>query len=81
MKEFKEKDIDFNCIKLNTSVDKMIKIMQECHDECEVKDMAPQRNEVTGIMETEEEVTHKFKKYAVESTAMTVKCKVAKKKK
>ena len=29
MKEFKEKDIDFNCIKLNNSVDKMIKIMQD----------------------------------------------------
>jgi len=80
MKEFKEKDIDFNCIKLNNSVNKMIEIMKQCHDECEVKDMAPQISEETGRMETDYEVTEKFKKYAADSTAMTVKCKVAKKK-
>ena len=42
--------------------------------------MAPQRDEVTGHFETEEEVTHKFKKYAAESTTKTVVMKYAKKK-
>ena len=42
MKEFKEKDIDFNLIKLDKSCDTMIKVMQECHDELDVKDMSAQ---------------------------------------
>ncbi len=43
--------------------------------------MAPQRDEVTGMMETEEEITTKFRHYAVESTSKTCKMKVAMKKK
>ena len=42
MQEFKQKDIDFNVIKLNNTCDKMIKLMQEHHDELEVKDMSNQ---------------------------------------
>ena len=42
MKEFKDKNIDFNVIKLDESCDAMIKVMQECHDELDVKDMSAQ---------------------------------------
>lgn len=39
MKEYREKDIDFNVIKLNPSVEGMVKVMKEYHDELESKDM------------------------------------------
>jgi hypothetical protein len=42
--------------------------------------MAPQKDEITGRFETEEEITSKFRHYAAESTAMTCKMKCAKKK-
>ena len=42
MKEFKDKEIDFNMIKLSNCCDAMIKVMQEYHDELEVKDMTDQ---------------------------------------
>ena len=53
MKEFKDKKIDFNCIKLNHSVNKMIEIMKQNHDQVEVQDMAPQRDLMTGTIETQ----------------------------
>lgn len=43
MKEFKQKEIEFNVIKLDNNCDKMIKLMQEHHDELEVKDMSNQQ--------------------------------------
>lgn len=39
MREYKDKEIDFNVIKLNSSLDTMVKIMKEYHDELESKDM------------------------------------------
>lgn len=40
MKEFCKKEIDFQVIKLNDSVDKMISVMKESHQEVEVTDMS-----------------------------------------
>ena len=42
MKECKDKEIEFNFIKLDEACDAMVKVMQECHDELEVKDMSEQ---------------------------------------
>ena len=42
MKECKDKEIEFNFIKLDEACDAMIKVMQECNDELEVKDMSEQ---------------------------------------
>jgi len=42
MAEFKAKDIDFNVIKLNSSLDGMVKVMKEYHDELDAKDMYDQ---------------------------------------
>ena len=46
MKEFKDKDIDFNLIKLDSSLDSMIKVMKEYHDEMDSKDMTDQDPEM-----------------------------------
>ena len=40
MKEFCKKDIDFQVIKLNNSVNKMIEVMKDSHQEVEVTDMS-----------------------------------------
>ena len=39
MKEFCKKDIDYQVIKLNKDVDRMIEVMKESHQELEVTDM------------------------------------------
>jgi hypothetical protein len=36
MKEFKDKDIGYNCIKVNHKCDQMIKAMLDVHNELEV---------------------------------------------
>lgn len=46
MNEFREKDIDFNFIKLDKSCDVMMKVMMEHHDEMEAKDMTDQDPEM-----------------------------------
>lgn len=46
MKEFCKKDIDFQVIKVNNSVDKMIAVMKENHQEVEVVDMSGVREEI-----------------------------------
>ena len=46
MKEFCKKEIDFQVIKLNNSVDKMIEVMKESHQEVEVVDMSGVREEM-----------------------------------
>lgn len=46
MKEFCKKDIDFQVIKLNNSVDKTIEVMKECHQEVDVVDMSGVRQEM-----------------------------------
>ena len=43
MREFSEKDIVFNVIKLDHSCDKMIEAMRGAHEEFSVKDMTEQR--------------------------------------
>jgi len=40
MKEFKDKDIGYNCIKVNGRCDKMIKAMLNVHNELEVSDLS-----------------------------------------
>jgi hypothetical protein len=40
MKEFKDKDIGYYCIKVNNDCDQMIKIMSEVHNEMEVQDLS-----------------------------------------
>ena len=45
MKEFCKKEIEFKVIKLNNSVDKMIEVMMQCHQEVEVVDMSAIKDE------------------------------------
>jgi hypothetical protein len=45
MKEFKDKDIGFNCIKVNNKCDLMIKAMQNVYNEMEVSDLSKYSNE------------------------------------
>lgn len=51
MTEFCKKEIDFTVIKLNDTVDPMIKAMQNCHQEIEVKDMGKEIREIEKKME------------------------------
>ena len=45
MKEFKDKYIGYNCIKVNNKCDKMIKAMLDVHNEMEVSDLTKYKNE------------------------------------
>lgn len=45
MKEFKDKDIGFNCIKVNNKCELMIKAMQNVYNEMEVSDLSKYSNE------------------------------------
>jgi hypothetical protein len=45
MKEFKDKDIGYNCIKVNNQSDLMIKAMLEVHNEMEVSDLSKYSSE------------------------------------
>ena len=40
MKEFKTREIDFNIIKLNRSIEKMVEVMKSEYEDIEVKDMS-----------------------------------------
>lgn len=60
MKEFCKKEIDFQVIKLNNSVDKMIEVMKASHQEVEVTDMSGASH---GAIAMDDE-------YAAESMAM-----------
>ena len=45
MKEFKEKDIGYSCIKVNNKCDIMIKAMLEVYNEMEVQDLSKYDND------------------------------------
>lgn len=49
MKEFCKKEIDFQVIKLNNRVDKMIEAMKSVHQEVEVTDMSGAREEMRAM--------------------------------
>lgn len=49
MKEFCKKEIDFQVIKLNNSVNKMIEGMKQFHQEVEVTDMSGAREELRAM--------------------------------
>jgi hypothetical protein len=55
MKEFKEKNIGYTCIKLNDSCDTMFKKMKEIYKQMEITDLS---NDIK--IKTPEEVTQKF---------------------
>ena len=40
MKEFKDKDIGYTCIKVNNKSDKMIEAMQKVYNELEISDLS-----------------------------------------
>lgn len=46
MKEFAKKDIDFQIIKLNQHVDKVIGVMKDIHPDFEVVDMTGIKEEI-----------------------------------
>ena len=45
MKEFKDKDIGYSCIKVNNTCDIMIKAMLEVYNEMEVQDLSKYDND------------------------------------
>lgn len=65
MKEFCKKDIDFQVIKLNNSVDKMIEVMKESHQEVDVVDMS----------NVQQEVHHSYSYEAVEAEEAEEECR------
>ena len=72
--ELKRKKIHLSCMKLNKSVKPMLKIIKEIHDKCQVKDMEPRIKE-NGQKETNEELTARFQRYAIQATAQSIKHK------
>lgn len=76
MKEFCKKEIEFTVIKLNNSVNKMIEVMRDNHQELEVTDMSTKEMEDA----TPEEMSAKFKEEAASGCVKAVKMKCAMKK-
>jgi len=71
IKEFKERNISFTCIKLNDTTDKMIDIMKKYHSDIEVTDLSKATQTKTA-----EEVTKMF----VDSASYILRATVEKKK-
>jgi hypothetical protein len=71
IKEFKDRNISFTCIKLNNSTDKMIDIMKKYHSDIEVTDLSKATQTKTA-----EEVTKMF----VDNASYILRATVEKKK-